>query len=253
MITSLERFRIVGLHGNKTVDIKIRDNTLILVGENGSGKTTILRILFHFLSGSWQSLLQSRFDEHKVTHTEIVNNLEISRHQIRDLPATIRRRVMELAETGQLDQVPIDIDLQMMIDQYGIPLEQIMRRIEMSEEMGDLTEKIQSGWNPISAQILYLPTYRRIERELDSILEYVGPDSFRRQRSRFRPRDRPDEIDKGFIELVEFGMKDVKNAIDLELDELKEFARENLNNLTLRYLDDVVNQMYQNVVVYVEY
>lgn len=60
-------------------------------------------------------------------------------------------------------------------------------------------------------------------------------------------RVQPHECDEGFIELVEFGMKDVQNAVDRELAKLKEFARENLNSLTLRYLGDVVNQEYQNV------
>ena len=134
-----------------------------------------------------------------------------------------------------------------ILDNYGIPLEWLMHRIEMFEERhegpNDINEKIQTVRSAISAQILYLPTYRRIERELGSIFEGVDPDDFRRQRGRFHPR----KTDEGFIELVEFGMKDVQNAIDRELANLKEFARENLNNLTLRYLGDVVNQEYQYV------
>ena len=59
----LNRFCVTGLHGNKNIDATIRDNTLILVGENGSGKTTFLRILFHFLSGRWFALSQFKFRE----------------------------------------------------------------------------------------------------------------------------------------------------------------------------------------------
>ena len=256
MSTSLERIQIVGLHGNKTVDIKISDNTLILVGENGSGKTTILRILFHFLSGSWQQLFQFRFDkiiatidgiEHNVTYKEIFKNLKFDPLMLGDLPPTIRHRAIqltdELAETGQLDRIPIE--LHRILDRYGIPLERIMRRMETSDELEILNEKILLVRDAISAQILYLPTYRRIERELGSILEHqhFDADSIRRQRIRFQPR----EIDDGFIELVEFGMRDVETAIGNELLTLKEFARENLNKLTLRYLGDVVNRKYRSV------
>jgi AAA domain, putative AbiEii toxin, Type IV TA system len=42
-------------------------------------------------------------------------------------------------------------------------------------------------------------------------------------------------------------MKDVQQAVNRTLEQLKEFARENLNNLTLRYLGDVVDREYQNV------
>ena len=48
MAFQLERFRITGLHGVRTVDISITDNKLILVGENGTGKTTIANLICFF-------------------------------------------------------------------------------------------------------------------------------------------------------------------------------------------------------------
>ena len=45
--STLERFRIIGLHGRKNVDITIKENTLILVGEMVQVKQR-LRILFCF-------------------------------------------------------------------------------------------------------------------------------------------------------------------------------------------------------------
>ena len=49
------------------------------------------------------------------------------------------------------------------------------------------------------------------------------------------------------VELVEFGMGDVEFAIEKKLTQLKEFARENLNNLTLQYLSDVVDSTYDDL------
>ncbi len=84
---------------------------------------------------------------------------------------------------------------------------------------------------------------RRIERELSSIFEGMESDDLRRQRSRLRQR----ESDEAYIELVEFGMKDVQQAVDRALQGLKEFAREGLTALTVKYLGDVVDREYQNV------
>lgn len=252
----LESFQIIGLHGNKNIDVRLNENTLILVGENGSGKTTFLRILFHFLSGRWLSLVQFRFDyivatidgkEHIIRHEELSESFEkADRLFLGDLPFAFRRKIIELIEAGQVDRASIEVHK--MCDHYGMPFDMIMRRLERLEEPSKVQKKeihkaIKKVQSAIAAQILYLPTYRRIERELGSIFEGVDLDDFRRRKGNFRPRETGDD----YIELVEFGMKDVQVAIDRALGNLKEFARESLNNLTLGYLGDVVNQEYQNV------
>ena len=50
-----------------------------------------------------------------------------------------------------------------------------------------------------------------------------------------------------YVELVEFGMKDVESAIGEMRDELDKFARANLNNLTFSYLGDIVEEKYESV------
>ncbi|WP_075323957.1 AAA family ATPase [Acidithiobacillus albertensis] len=256
MNSALERFRIIGLHGRKTVDVAIRDNTLVLVGENGSGKTTFLRILFHFLSGRWFSLVQFRFGsivatiggvEYKVSHEELVKAFKgIDRRFLAEIPPLLRRRVMELLEKGDIERV--GIELERAGGRYSIPPEVLLRQLEFFEEplrgsKKELQETISRIQEAIRAQILYLPTYRRIERELNSIFEGVDPDDFRRQRNRLRQNN----AGEAYIELVEFGMKDVQQAVDRTLERLKEFVRENLNKLTLGYLGDVVNREYLHV------
>ena len=48
----LEKFSIHGLNGECNVNLEIFDNKKIIVAENGSGKTTILNILYLFLTGN---------------------------------------------------------------------------------------------------------------------------------------------------------------------------------------------------------
>lgn len=140
MDSTLERFRIIGLHGYKTIDVAIYDNTLVLVGENGSGKTTFLRILFHFLSGRWLSLVQFRFDaivaticgaEYRVSHEEIAKAFKgIDRRILAEVPRPLRRRVLELMEKGELDRASLELK-RMSGGRYSIPPEIVFRQFQL--------------------------------------------------------------------------------------------------------------------------
>lgn len=142
--------------------------------------------------------------------------------------------------------MPIDVEHLLM--RYGIIPDDVFRQLEIFDEKqkgkrGQVQETIKQIQNSIGAKVLYLPTYRRIERELGSIFEGVDPDDIRRQKGRLPQR----ASSEAYVELVEFGMKDVDVAVNNKVDELKEFSRESLNNLTLKYLGDVVNREYQDV------
>ncbi|RPJ72778.1 MAG: ATP-binding cassette domain-containing protein, partial [Alphaproteobacteria bacterium] len=143
---NLKRIR---LYGKKNIDVKLNENTLILVGENGSGKTTFLRILFYILSGRWVPLVQNKFEkivatidgkEYVVKHKELTKNFEnIDRRLLTNLPAPIRKKMIELIEVGQVDQVPFE--LRRMCDQYGMSIELIMRQLEVLEETSKVRKK----------------------------------------------------------------------------------------------------------------
>lgn len=261
MKNSLKNICITGLHGRKNINATIQDNTLILVGENGSGKTTFLRILFYFLSGHWLSLVQFKFTtitatigdiQYKIHHEDIVKAFkESDKRLLSDMPPVIRRRILQLIENGEIESATSEISR--INRRYPFPADNLFQQLDIFDERAkgtrkELQETIKKIRNAINAQILYLPTYRRIERELGSIFEGIDQDDLRR----IKRLDSRNDDKTSFVELVEFGMKDVQAAISKTLGQLKEFARENLTNLTLRYLGDVVNREYQNVGIKIE-
>ncbi len=254
MSASLQRIQIINLYGkNKCIDARVSDNTLILVGENGSGKTTFLRILFNLLAGRWRSLSLFRFDsviltfdseDIEITHSNIAQLSTTSKRSFRRLPVDLQQSVVEAfesAEPHERSQV-----LTKIADDYGIPLHYLIEQINSFDDEPDLFSQNARDISlriskKINSQVLYLPTYRRIERELASVVDWLDPSDLRRRRNRFSKPQRTDS----YIELVEFGMQDVEYSIKTELDRLEKFQSENLNVLTLSHFGDIVSSAYQ--------
>ena len=59
---SISTFSIQKLFGLYDYKIAFQDNNLILIGENGSGKTTIMNVLFYFLTKQWEELVSINFN-----------------------------------------------------------------------------------------------------------------------------------------------------------------------------------------------
>jgi energy-coupling factor transporter ATP-binding protein EcfA2 len=254
MGTLLRRIRVNNLYGtSKCIDANLQDNTLVIVGENGSGKTTFLRIVYNVLAGRWRSLAMFRFDsviltfdddEIEITDSIIKIQRDLSSKKLLRFPSAVRQAILEAFDL----ELPNKESLARISDKYGIPVRILIEELNSFEEDSNLfskdaKNKLKIIHEKINAQILYLPTYRRIERELSSIVDWIDPNDLIRSRRRNRSARR--ERTNSYIELVEFGMQDVEDYRDAELDRLEKLQSESLNVLTLKHFGDIVSSAYK--------
>ena len=100
-MAKLKSFKVFDLWSDTNVNLTFVDNNLIMVGENGSGKTTILRILYEALSCRWALLAREEFEKLiidfdngisvTIKHSDLESALNLI---IKDAPYSLRRWIV---------------------------------------------------------------------------------------------------------------------------------------------------------------
>ncbi|MBJ6369470.1 AAA family ATPase [Snuella sedimenti] len=262
-MTEIKNIRIEKLFGEKDYEIRLENNRLILVAENGAGKTTIVNIIYFFISRQWTKLLRYEFFAIEIklekntirlekNEIDILNSDKLNRLLRRYTPA-VRERVNAFLQNQDFSIFSNDYEkLEYIADDYRLPKSLIMEISRYAEREqinlfeSTLREKEQLLSSLINTQVLYLPTYRRIEQDLSNILPDLKEElnSYRRKKYRQLSHER----ETGFVELVEFGMEDVVEKVNQKLNHLREDFNSNLKtNLTGGYLKDVINKNYSKI------
>jgi len=246
-------FEIKGLYGVRDFLIELNGNKVILVGENGSGKTTVSRIIYATLSCNWDMLRAYPFEKVVINFSD--ESVEITSGILNDIFATpdiermeylVDRRwrrkslndfISTVLEVKKQYEISFKNDETIYSKQIKalIPYEYISNVINSSNinTIYQITLKIQSKFQ---SKILYLPTYRRIEDQLKTIFPDVDSDVWEKARKRINSEK--------VVELVEFGMDDVERLVTQEQDSLKSFSQTQQNKLTLGYLSEIVSKSY---------
>lgn len=260
----ISRFEITALFGRYNVQLNFQDNSLVLVGENGTGKSTILSILYYFLTRQWSRLADMPFKA--ICATIDGEPLRVSREEIRmEMPAGrhsdawvhLRRRLglyrvdrlmrhvsrfpLEhwLKSPERIHQMAAehDVDFELLVDFLVQERDHVALSHHGSQERPSQRLSAQLE-NLVKCQILFLPTFRRIERDLKYIFPHVQIEKDARTYVRANAES------GAFVELVEFGMKDVETSFTTTMARLDREFRADLSSLTGEYLRDIIRSAH---------
>ncbi len=205
------KFAIYGLHGDRDIVIPTDQRCKILIAENGRGKSTVLKSLYAMLSCQFSRLNSLKFekivlsfpdDEVTLYKSQLSKNFELNENlfvrEVREQLSGNLDKLIELAISLPTEKLKENKLLNFSARKLEIPvsflaeeLKYAVSNLEEDENLIAIREKIADNFK---AEILYLPTYRRIEEDLYD-LGYV-----------------PIEIGLGG-NLIQSGMSDVEEII----------------------------------------
>lgn len=243
-------FAIEGLYGKNDVKIPLIENRIIVVGANGLGKSTCLNAFYYLLSRQWSRLAELDFESLTLENSiELVHltKTDVETFTLTEepgrVPSFVIRRALSL-EPRILEEfitsTPAELGrFREHLNYSNSLLREIQAALRSNVKRNDSLEKAETTIKLLVGedQILYFPTYRRIEKDLKALVD-------REEVQRYRGGS--DVIQKlGFrtdvyAELIEFGMDDVKSRLSETLSALNDNNRKEFNALAGSYLRDVI-------------
>ncbi|MEA5578743.1 AAA family ATPase [Anabaena sp. UHCC 0451] len=217
--SNLKSFSINGLFGYKDVKIPFDKEAVILIAENGSGKTTILNALYYSISCKFSKLITIDFESVVIEFTS-GDIVDIKKSDLRY--SSISDRNSSKKPNYKPAERTLNIINNITEYEYAMNIN-VNKQLELFRNVVDLDEEAikQKIITPIeknlNESILYFPTYRRIEEELKN---------FGNEELNF---DKEDE------RLIQFGMDDVI----AKFDEIEK----NIKDATLELLPKVNGEM----------
>lgn len=253
-MSALKEFGIFGLWGERNYRLIITNGKLIMVGENGSGKTTVLRILYYTLTKKWGQLVKEDFERISIVIDD--ENKEFTKEQLGkpeeymvDMNADTFSRIPYRYRHSYIDECRdkcMAEEVLRYIDSLEYPEGMFDDEIEKLEKIASMVpESIKeiSEWLKASLvlPILYMPTYRRIEKEPGSYHSEYNPN--RRNRRRFRTKN----IENINMEVSRIGMRDVHEAIQNLIYIIREEYARSSSQLNLSCFKGILTQDFELV------
>lgn len=258
----LIEFRIKRLFGVKDIVLDLTRPCRVLIGENGLGKTTILSILNAALKGDLKRTLKYNFESFSLTFSDGTafafdkNLLTAYDHELHDFgqdlnPSRLPDLIYALkdltpdkvSEKVIQDVLNNDHNLWDSFESVNISVaRKIWRFFNRQIHVFSYLLKLAS----IDFSVLYFPTYRRIESDIEGAISSLGLGDSTRLRSSFDRR--MDfrvrmEIQDTLVnnKNMRFGMADVENTLKSYLNKISDSFLNEFSELTGAMISHLVD------------
>ena len=231
------------------------NNILILIGENGFGKTTILNAINYTIQGCYKELLSIKFDKIRI----VIGNetFEFEYSQLREYYQAINndddRSI--LVDFLKKNIEPSDFELLLKRVEQDEPLQENLEN-EIFTQLSDtklkkeiskylarerrfgvfasLRKKIKS----FGYKFMYEPTYRRVEVNLSE--EEIN-ERIERRRNLIYGRHFDEENQSYAMKVIKFGMNDVNSLIKKVTNEIRESSLRGFAKVSGEMIRQLIN------------
>jgi len=265
-MSNIKKFTITGLFSAQNVIIPFEENIKILIGENGLGKTTILNSLYYLLTKKWHKLIRVPFEsiellfdnDSKIYFTKqqleaylvddkrqrkrgninlinqirsLINIEDLRRSVVKDNSINHQDVLNYLVKNKLNSRIPaptgflVDTAVRLLTDEFVLIFEEINKIIDQQ----------------LDTTILYFPTYRRVEEELQNLGQLREV-----KKSDLIPVDIFEDEERTEIQaieeetLIQFGMEDVERRIKKVLSQINDSSLSGFTKVTAEILSQML-------------
>ena len=263
---SIKNFQIIKLFGHKDISISFKNPTQIYIGENGMGKTTLLNSLYYLLSLKWEELTKipfetvsielnkKKYDFHHIDIEAYIKHSDTSRHSgfSQYLSDSLKETDIDYIKgiikgTNRIEKMH---SVRNYLISKGFVINASTRFIydsviEMlsNRQNFQLFEEYSSKIKEECPDLLFFPTYRRIERNISSILNNLI-NSYNNERPISRLlREEIDELSQS-SDKIHYGMQDIDKKINEICEKIRTISREKLDALSIDILKTEIRGEY---------